>query len=54
MHKEGEEVYYLPVSDEEMNNVVQSVYDTLPEMKPQEQEKPTETVESDSEGAGKP
>ena len=33
MRKSGEEILYLPVTDEEMNKVVQSVYDTLPEVK---------------------
>lgn len=44
MHKTGEEIYYLPLSDEEMKGVVQSVYDTLPEMKPAEQEKATDEI----------
>jgi protein tyrosine phosphatase (PTP) superfamily phosphohydrolase (DUF442 family) len=39
MHRAGEEIYYLPVSDEEMKNVVQSVYDNLPEAKPVERSK---------------
>jgi len=39
MQKTGEEVVYLPVSDEEMNGIVQSVYDTLPEVKSADQEK---------------
>jgi hypothetical protein len=38
MQESGEEVYNLPVSDEEMKNVVNSVYDTLPEMKPGQEE----------------
>ena len=33
MQKTGEKIYYLPVSDEQMNSVVRSVYDTLPEVK---------------------
>jgi hypothetical protein len=31
MQETGEEIYYLPVSDEEMKKVVGSVYDNLPE-----------------------
>jgi hypothetical protein len=38
MQESGEEVYNLPVSDEEMKNVVNSVYDTLPEMKSGQEE----------------
>lgn len=33
MQESGEEILYLPVSDEEMKNVVHSVYDNLPEIK---------------------
>ncbi|MDA8421879.1 MAG: hypothetical protein M0Z89_00915 [Nitrospiraceae bacterium] len=33
MQESGEEIYYLPVSDGEMKDVVDSVYDNLPEMK---------------------
>ncbi len=33
MQKAGEKIYYLPVSNTEMKAVVQSTYDTLPEMK---------------------
>jgi hypothetical protein len=32
MHESGEEIYYLPVTDEEMRKVVNSVYDNLPEI----------------------
>ncbi len=32
MQDEGEAIYYLPVSDEEMKGVVESVYDNLPEI----------------------
>lgn len=32
MQKAGEEIYYLPVSDEEMKNVVNSVDRDLPEV----------------------
>jgi hypothetical protein len=31
MHEAGEEIYYLPLSDEDMSNVVNSVYENLPE-----------------------
>lgn len=34
MQDSGEEIYNLPVSDEEMKEVVSSVYDNLPELKP--------------------
>lgn len=37
MHEEGEEIVYLPVSDEEMKNVVGSVYENLPEIKTENQ-----------------
>jgi hypothetical protein len=37
MQESGEEIYYLPVSDEEMTDVVDSVYDNLPEIKAQEE-----------------
>lgn len=37
MQKTGEEIHYLPVSDEEMNSVVHSVYDNLPAVKSGEQ-----------------
>jgi len=37
MQESGEEIYYLPVSDEEMTDVVNSVYDNLPEIKAQEE-----------------
>ncbi len=33
MQETGEEIIYLPVSDQEMKKVVDSVYDNLPEMK---------------------
>jgi hypothetical protein len=33
MQESGEEIHYLPVSDGEMKDVVDSVYDNLPEMK---------------------
>ena len=33
MQESGEDIYYLPVSDAEMKDVVDSVYDNLPEMK---------------------
>ncbi len=33
LQKEGEEIYNIPVSDEEMKEVVESVYQNLPEMK---------------------
>jgi hypothetical protein len=33
MQEAGEEIYNLPVSDEEMKKVVDSVYDNLPELK---------------------
>ena len=33
MHETGEEIIYLPVTDEEMKKVVHSVYDNLPEIK---------------------
>jgi len=33
MQEAGEEIYYLPVSDGEMKEVVNSVYDNLPELK---------------------
>jgi hypothetical protein len=33
MRESGEEIYYLPVSDDEMKSVVNSVYDNLPEIK---------------------
>jgi hypothetical protein len=32
MKKEGEEILNLPVSDEEMKNIVTSTYKTLPEL----------------------
>ena len=38
MQEAGEEIYNLPVSDEEMKNVVNSVYDSLPELKTNAQE----------------
>ncbi len=55
MHKSGEEIYYLPVSDKEMNSVVQSVYDNLPEMKPADRQKAAvETGQTVSGEAQKP
>ncbi len=33
MQETGEDIYYLPVSDEEMKKVVDSVYENLPEIK---------------------
>lgn len=33
MQEAGEEIYYLPVSDEEMKTVVESVYENLPEVR---------------------
>jgi len=33
MQKSGEVIYYLPVPEDQMKNVVNSVYDNLPEMK---------------------
>jgi hypothetical protein len=33
MQESGEVIYYLPVPENEMKNVVNSVYDELPEMK---------------------
>lgn len=33
LREQGEELYYIPVSDEEMKKVVESVYDNLPEGK---------------------
>lgn len=33
MQDAGEEIYNIPVSDEEMKNVVDSVYGELPEVK---------------------
>jgi len=52
MQKTGEVIYCLPVSDSEMNNVVQSVYDTLPEVKPAGQETAAvETTRSGTEGS---
>lgn len=48
MQEAGEEIYYLPVSDEEMNNVVNSVYDNLPEIQGgQEEVKTTEENEGE-------
>jgi len=41
MQESGEVIYYLPVPEEEMKNVVTSVYDELPEMKAEV--KPTDT-----------
>ncbi|NVM22767.1 MAG: hypothetical protein HWN68_13420, partial [Desulfobacterales bacterium] len=32
LQEAGEEIYYLPVSDEEMKNVVNSIYENLPEI----------------------
>ncbi|MEQ1654877.1 MAG: hypothetical protein ABL960_04185 [Nitrospira sp.] len=32
MQEAGEEIYNIPVSDEEMKNVVESVYGELPEV----------------------
>jgi hypothetical protein len=34
MRESGEEIYYLPVPDDKMKEVVSSVYDNLPELKP--------------------
>ncbi|OGW36971.1 MAG: hypothetical protein A2X58_10400 [Nitrospirae bacterium GWC2_56_14] len=34
MQESGEEIYYLPVPDDKMKEVVSSVYDNLPELKP--------------------
>jgi len=46
MQKSGEEIVNLPVSDAEMSRVVQSVYDTLPEVKSADRKKTTfETVQ---------
>jgi hypothetical protein len=41
MQTSGEEIYNLPVSDEEMKDVVQSVYDDLPELMSGDQEQQT-------------
>jgi len=38
MQGAGEEIYYLPVSDEEMKDVVNSVYESLPEIKTGDEE----------------
>jgi len=38
MQDSGEEIKYLPVSDEEMKKVVDSVYENLPEMKSEKKE----------------
>ena len=32
MQEAGEEIYNIPVSDEEMKNVVESIYGELPEV----------------------
>jgi hypothetical protein len=45
MQGAGEEIYYLPVSDEEMKDVVNSVYDTLPEIKAGHEAKAAEQKE---------
>ena len=33
MQEAGEEIYYIPVSDDEMRKIVSSAYETLPELK---------------------
>jgi hypothetical protein len=38
LRETGEEIIYLPVTDEEMKGVVNSVYDTLPEVKAEKKE----------------
>jgi hypothetical protein len=38
MQSSGEEIKYLPVSDEEMKKVVNSVYENLPEIKSEKKE----------------
>lgn len=45
MQDAGEEIYYLPVSDEEMKDVVNSVYDNLPEIKAGDEAKAAEQKE---------
>jgi len=36
MQQQGEDIYNLPVTDEEMKKIVESVYDSLPETGPVE------------------
>jgi hypothetical protein len=36
MQQQGEVIYNLPVSDEEMKKIVESVYDSLPEVETNE------------------
>ncbi|MDH4164064.1 MAG: hypothetical protein OEW15_15445, partial [Nitrospirota bacterium] len=40
MQKEGEEIYYLPVSDEEMQKVVETMPTTLPELAQEQEARP--------------
>jgi hypothetical protein len=42
LQKAGEEIEYIPVSDEEMKKVVDSIYGNLPEMKDETAKEPVD------------